>query len=256
MSEPGSPKPDLTNDDFLGGRLSITQPRKGHRAGIEAVLIAAAAPLHDGETVADIGAGVGVAGLCALARVAGARAILVEADAGIAEIARANAAWNGLGERARIVVEDVTARGAVERHGLASAADHAVANPPFLDSGAARVTPDKALAHAAPEETLEAWLRFAAAIVRPGGTLTLVHRADSLAAVLAAYRSRFGAARVLPLHPRAGKPATRILVQGRKGSRAPLAILPGLVLHEGDSHAFRPEVEAILREAKPAEMGR
>lgn len=238
---------DTSLDGFLGGRLMVAQPRHGHRSGIEAVLIAAAAPLEPAQTIADLGAGAGVGGLCALARVAGSRALLVEADPAMAMLARANAARNQLADRVEVVEADLTERGAAERAGLSGAAHHAIANPPFHDPAAARISLRKATAHAAPTADLDGWVRFAAAVVRPGGTLTLVHRADALAPVLAALARRFGSLAVLPVHPRAGLPATRILVQGRKGSRGALAILPGLVLHEADGHGFLPPVEAVLR---------
>jgi tRNA1(Val) A37 N6-methylase TrmN6 len=151
---------------------------------------------------------------------------------------------------------DIATRGAVAKAGLTGVADHALANPPFYDPAASRVSPAKAAAHSAPGETLETWLRFAASVVRPGGSLTLVHRSEALPAVLAAFGNRFGGARLLPVHPRPGRPATRIIVQGQKGSRAPLSILPGLVLHEQAGHDFRPEVEAVLREGANLELGR
>jgi len=246
--------PDLTSDDFLGGRLSVLQPRKGHRSGIEAVLISAAAPLARGETVVDIGSGVGVAGLCALARVPDTRAILVEADPDMAALARQNAARNGLADRIDVHAIDIAARGAIASSGLSDAADHALANPPFYDPAASRTSPAKAMAHAAPVDALDAWLRFAAAVVRPGGSLTLVHRAEALGRVLEAFGRRFGGAAVLPVHSRPGQPASRVIVQGRKGSRAPLSILPGLVLHGPDGHAFRADVERILRGGAKLEL--
>ncbi|MEJ8571716.1 tRNA1(Val) (adenine(37)-N6)-methyltransferase [Microbaculum marinum] len=252
---------DCSQDDFLGGRLSITQPRKGHRSGIEAVLIAAATPLAAGETVLDIGSGVGVAGLCALSRVAGARAVLVEADADLAALAAENARRNGFavaGADASVDVHalDVTERGAIGALGLDGAVDHAVANPPFYDPAASRTSPAKSAAHAAPADLLDAWIRFAARAVRPGGTLTLVHRAEAVSLVLQGFGRRFGGVTILPVHPRPGAAATRILVQGRKASRAPVAILPGLVLHGRQGHGFLPEVEAVLRTGAKLEMTR
>jgi tRNA1(Val) A37 N6-methylase TrmN6 len=247
-------QPDFTEDDFLNGRLSVLQPRRGHRSGIEAVLIAAAVPLAPAETVLDIGAGVGVAGLCALSRVDGAKAILVERDPGLGELATANAARNGMAARARVVVADIGSRGAVENCGLVSKTDHALANPPFNDPRTSRTSPDKAAAHAGDADLLHDWLRFAAAAVRADGTLTLIHRAEALKQVLVAFGQRFGGIAVLPIHPRPGKTATRILVQGRKGSRAPLSIRPGLVLHAADGHGFTPEVDAVLRGGAPLEM--
>lgn len=248
MSAPELGVGEVSLDRFLGGRLEIAQPRHGHRSGIEAVLIAAAAPLQAGQTLADLGAGAGVGGLCALARVPDTHAVLVEADEAMAALARANAARNGVADRVEVVAADLAARGAAARAGVDGAADHAIANPPFHDPAAVRISPRKVRAHAAPIADLEGWVRFAAAIVRPGGTLTMVHKADALAAILTAFARRFGSIHVLPIHPREGMHATRVLVQGMKGRRGPLAILPGLVLHGPQGHGFLPAVEAVLRE--------
>ncbi len=250
----------FSDDAFLGGRLSILQPKTGHRSGIEAVLIAAAAPLEPGETVADIGAGVGVAGLCALSRVADTKALLLEADPQSVELARKNAGRNGMAERVTVHTIDVAARGAADRAGLTGTADHALANPPFYDPAANRISPSKAQAHAAPAhaapaDLLDGWLRFAAAVLRPGGSLTLVHRADALGLVLQATGRRFGGLAVLPVHPRRDAPATRVIVRGHKGSRAPLNLLPDLVLHDEAGHGFRPEIEAVLRFGAALRMG-
>lgn len=240
----------LTEDAFLGGRITLRQPRRGHRSGLEAVLIAAACPVQAGETVLDLGAGVGAAGLCALARVEGSRAVLVEADAGLCDLASANAAANGLAPRVRVLCCDVV-NPAPNARAAAAQADHAVCNPPFYDAGSARISAARAAAHALSRPDLDAWFRFAAGCLKPGGTLTLVHRAEALGRVLAGLDRRFGDIRLLPIHPRPGRAATRILLLARKGSRAPATLLPGLVLHPEDGHGFTPHLEAVLREAAP-----
>ncbi len=240
-----------TEDAFLGGRLVVCQPRAGHRAGLEAVLMAAAAPVGEGQTVLDIGAGVGVAGLCVLARCPSAHAVLVEVDAEAAALARGNVERNGLRDRATVVDCDVEAAGAARRAGLDGVADHAIANPPFYDPLSSRTAEIKARAHAARADTLDLWTRFAAAAVKSGGTFTLIHRAEALPEVLAAFGRRFGEVGILPIHPRPGAPATRILVQGRKGARGPLRILAGLTLHGDDGHDFTPQMEAVLRHGAP-----
>jgi tRNA1(Val) A37 N6-methylase TrmN6 len=242
---------DVTEDGFLGGRIVLRQPRRGHRSGIEAVLIAACAPLEAGQSVIDIGSGVGAAGLCALSRVPGASGILVEADHVLVDIARSNVVRNGLDDRCRVVGCDILRVGSANRAGLSGLADHALANPPFHDPGRVRISPHKAGAHVAPAAALDAWPRFAAAALRPGGTFTMVHRAEALADVLAVFAGRFGALRVLPLHPRPDAPAIRVIVQAVKGSRAPLTVLPGLALHGADGDGFAPRVEAVLRDGAP-----
>lgn len=246
------PAPATTDDAFLGGALQILQPKGGYRAGIDAVLLAAAAPLEQAGNgrVLDVGAGVGVVGLAVARRVAGTDVTLVERDPGLAALARANIGRNGLETRVRVLEADVSHPLAEnpELHAAAQSFDHVLANPPYHveGRGTAAGDPVKAAAHAMPEGDLERWLRFMAAMARPGGTATLVHRADALAEILAACAGRFGGLAILPLHAKAGEPAGRVLVQGVKGSRAPLSLRPGLVLHEADGR-FRPEVEAVLR---------
>ncbi len=235
----------LTDDAFLGGRVRVLQPRRGHRSGLEAVMIAAACPARAGETVLDLGSGAGAAALCLLARVPDSRAILVEADPDMAELAEENLRRNGLAGRAEVHRLAIGEAGLPE--GLNAAADHAISNPPFRDPARHRSSPDRAAAHLLPVERLEPWLRVAAGAVRGRGTMTLVHEAAALSGVLQAFGRRFGGLRVLPLHPRPATPATRIVVRGERGSRAPLQILPSLFLHHATGHGFADEVEAVLR---------
>ena len=252
--------PDLTDDAFLGGALSILQLAQGYRAGLDAVLLAAAAPVVPltGACVLDAGAGVGVVGLAIAARVADARLTLVEIDPRIADLARRNAERNGLAGRVQVVVADIGAGGALlhgagRPAGLAPASfDHIVTNPPYYASGSGTPSalPSKATAHQMASGGLDQWLAFLATVAKSDATLTLIHRADALAQVLAAIGSRFGRLRVLPIHPRAGVSASRIIVAGVKGSRAPLELKPGLILQEADGR-YRPEVEAILRHGAP-----
>lgn len=252
---------DLTNDAFLGGAVRALQPRGGYRAGIDAVLLAAAIPAKLGSRmrVLDAGAGAGVASLCLAARVPDADIVLVEKDVATADIARRNISRNGLDPRASVVTADVTARAAVLTPlGLApDSFDHTMANPPFGIEGHGRRPADRqrATAHEMPVGALESWLRFLARVTRPGGTVTLVHRADALGDLLFGISPWFGAVAVQPIHPRAGEPAVRVIVQGVKASRAALRILPALVLHAADG-AFTPAVAALLRTPAPLDLGR
>jgi len=247
-----------TLDAFLGGALSMRQPVAGYRAGLDAVLLAAAAPLQPGAVrVLDVGAGVGVVGLAVARRQPEAVVTMLERDATLAELASANARHNGLAQRAAVMAGDVT-RPLGEQPDLLALKDsfaHVLANPPYQIEGsatAARV-PAKAAAHAMPRDGLDAWLRFMAAMAVPGGSATMIHRADCLDQVLAAFAGRFGRLWVFPLFPRPGAAAHRVIVQGIKGSRAPLELRPGLVLHRtGDG--FRPEVEAILRDGAALDL--
>jgi tRNA1(Val) A37 N6-methylase TrmN6 len=238
---------DVTRDAFLGGRLNVTQPARGFRAGLDSVLLGAAVRAEAGE-VLDLGAGVGTAALVALAHGPGLSATLVEADAAMAALAAENLAANGFGARGRVVELDLTAPGRVRAAaGLASAQFSAViANPPFYEAGTAPA-PGRAAARHMSAAALDLWVKTAAAHAAPGGEIVFIHVAERLAPLLAAFAARFGAITVLPLCPRAGEPAQRVLIRGRKGSRAPLTLLASRALHAGAGRAFRPEFEAIFR---------
>lgn len=250
----------LTDDAFLGGALAILQPAEGYRAGLDAVLLAAAcgAQAGKGARVLDAGAGVGVAGLCVARRVVDAHVTLVEREPVLAEIARRNAARNQLEARVRVVELDVAEGGAAINRAQAGgsgedvpagAYTHVIANPPYYAEGRGTRPPAllKAASHQMADGALDQWCRFLATAAASDGLVTIIHRADALGALLDGLARRFGALRVLPLHSRAGEAAHRVIIQGRKGSRAPLSLLQGLVLH-GEGHAFVPSVDAVLRE--------
>jgi tRNA1(Val) A37 N6-methylase TrmN6 len=241
---------DVTEDAVLGGRLTLLRPARGHRFGHDAILLAAACPARAADTVVDLGAGVGAAGLALAARVEGAHVTLVEVDAGLVTMAQKNAQRNNLAERVRAVALDVTAPArAFTTAGLApETVAHVMMNPPFNDPARQRASPDQGrrLAHQAPLATLSAWTRSAARLLRPRGTLTLIWRADGLAEVLAALEPAFGGIAVLPVHPKPLAPAIRVLVCAAKASGTPLTILPGLVLSDRSGHPT-PQAEAVLR---------
>jgi tRNA1(Val) A37 N6-methylase TrmN6 len=240
---------DATTDDaMLGGRLRLKQPARGHRAGHDAILLAAAVPALPGERAADLGAGVGAAGLALAARVPGLQVVLVEIDATLAALAAENAVRNGLADRVAVVAADVAAIGqAAGPAAPAGGFDQVLCNPPFLDPGRHAASPDpgKRGAHM-PERPRDDWIAAAFRLLQPGGTLTLIERADALAGVLADLDARWGAIEVVPVHPRPEAPAIRVLVRARKGRRTPLSLRPALVLAEpggGPSAA----AEAMLR---------
>jgi tRNA1(Val) A37 N6-methylase TrmN6 len=247
----GSADAPPTDDAFLGGALNILQPAAGYRAGLDAVMLAAAVCVErEGARVLDVGAGVGTAGLCIARRVRSVQVTLLEREPALVRLAAENVRRNGLAQRVGVVAGEVGVAGAtLQRLGLADASfDHVVANPPFHSRDAGTLAADglKAGAHAMAETDLEQWARFMSRMAAPGGALTLIHKAEALAAVLAVLDGRFGALSLLPLHPHAHEPAHRIIVSGTKGSRAPLSLLPGFVLHETDG-SFTPQAQAVLR---------
>ncbi|CCE01567.1 methyltransferase [Bradyrhizobium sp. STM 3809] len=224
-----------TSDDaVLGGRLRLRQPISGHRAGHDAILLAAATAARPDDRVVDLGAGVGTAGLALARRVAGLSLVLVEREPHLAELAAHNARANGL--RADVAVLDIAADAAAfAAAGLGpDSVDVVLMNPPFHDAARHRASPDaaRAGAHMATPTTLELWSHAARRMLRSGGVLTLIWRADGLGEVLAALARGFGSVALQPVHGQAGKPAIRILVRAVKGGRAPIQILPGVVLNE------------------------
>jgi tRNA1(Val) A37 N6-methylase TrmN6 len=239
-----------TCDAFLDGRIHLRQPAKGFRSGLDAVFLAAACPAASG-SVLEAGCGAGAASLCLLARVNAVKVVGIEADRALAALAQENAAANGFGGKFEIVAADLTHPwGTLEALGLQREAfDHAIANPPFHVQGRARLSKDarNALSRSMREDGLNHWLRFLAAAVKPGGTATVIHTAEALPQLLNAFEGRFGAIRVVPLYPKSVAPAIRIIVCGIKGSRAPLMLAPGIVLHEDDG-APSGAAKAILRD--------
>lgn len=242
----------LTRDAFLGGRLMLWQPAEGYRAGVDAVLLAAACPARPDETVLELGCGVGTAALCLAWRVPGLAVTGVERQAEMAEIARRNAVETGLS--LEVVTADLAALPAALR---ARSFDHAILNPPYFDRTASVRSDHAAREAAMGEETpLGTWLDVAARRLRPGGRLTLIQRADRLAEVLEGLGPRLGSVAVLPLLPRTGRDARLVLLRARKGGRAPLRLHAPLVLHAGERHLsdaedYTPEALAVLRDGAP-----
>ncbi len=238
---------EITEDLLLGGRVRLVQPEKGHRAGTDAVLLAASAPVRPGDVAVDIGAATGAVGLMVATREKDAKFIFVERDPALAELCRRNCRENGVpGE---VAVADVLDKASRQAAGLSpESADLVLTNPPFLEEGQARISPDRrrAAAHALPAGGLEAWLKACAGLLRPKGRLVLIHRADRVAECLRIAEQRLGGLELRFVHPSADRPAIRFLLSGVKGSRAPLSILPPVILNGPDGR-FTPQSEALHR---------
>jgi tRNA1(Val) A37 N6-methylase TrmN6 len=245
--------PPHTIDSFLGGRVTLMQPQKGHRAGLDAALLQAVIPADATGLLIDIGAGVGTVAFAAAARAPALEAVAVERDPDLVMLASQALTLpenTGFAERVRLMTADATDLGRL-REGLgetATIADWVLMNPPFDTPGSVRQSPDAARrkAHVGSAALLEAWCRTATALLRPGGRLGLIHRGEALPAVLPALSGMFGDVCVLPAHPSEGAAASRIVVRAERASRAPFRLLGGLVLHKADG-AWTDEADAILR---------
>lgn len=226
---------EITEDTLLGGRVRLRQPAEGYRAAIDPVFLAAAAPAQPGQTVLDVGIGVGAAALCLAARVPGCRIFGIEVQPHLATLARDNVQINGFVGQ----IDVLTGTLAAPPPRLAPGSfHHVISNPPFLTEGSGTASPDpaKQTANAEGEVSLDQWLRFCINMLRPKGVLTLVHRTDRIDDLLTALRGRVGEVTLMPLWPKAGRPAKRILLRARKGVNGPLELMPGMVLHEADGN--------------------
>ena len=244
--EPRFAEAELSDDKFLCGRLQLLQPRQGYRAATDPVLLAAASPARAGQSVLDLGCGVGAAALCLAARLPSVRLSGLELQPAYADLARRNGARNNIGFE--VVTGDLRNMPAALRCGF----DQVIANPPYYPR-AGTPSPDRGRDTAMRAELqLGDWVRAAATRLNPGGWLTMIFGADGIPEALAGLDKRMGSASILPLAPREGRSAGRVILRARKGGRADFRLLPAFVIHhgaqhEGDRESYTPAAEMILR---------
>jgi tRNA1Val (adenine37-N6)-methyltransferase len=227
----------VSAERFLGGKIIVKQPENGFRAGMDAVMLAAAVP--NTKSALELGAGAGTASLCLAARLPDAIITGIEIDAALVELANRNAAANGMNARVSFVAADIFALPPEWKREY----DAVLMNPPFHGEG--QISPDPSRARALMDGgTLPDWLEAGLKRTVSGGSFTAILRADRLNEALTALPG-IGVS-VFPLWPNAGEAARRVLVQVRKGARSPFRLLPGLILHDS-SGAYTPEADAILR---------
>jgi len=235
----------VSEDLLLGGRLRLRQPAVGYRAGVDAALLAAACDARPGQRVLEAGCGVGAALLAAAARRPGAVFTGVERDPAALALAKENIALNGMAEAVTAVGGDVAA--GFRALGMAPF-DAAMSNPPFFDDAGAIRGPHPAREGAyLATDGVAVWIEFMLKAVREGGSLTLIHRADRLGDILGLLAPKAGSVRIRPVQPFADQPAKRVLVRAVKTGKAPLVLLPALILHDRSEAKHTPAAEAILR---------
>ena len=242
------PDNDHTTDALLGGLVRLKQPRKGQRASADAVMLAAAVMAKSGAQVLELGCGSGVAMLCVAARLKNVSVTGLELQSDLVALCARNIAANGFGDRLAVHGGDLRARRIA---GLTpNSFDQVFANPPYFDAARHRVSPHAGRAAAraeADDADVGHWIAAMLRYARPNAGLTLIHKAERLGDILAAMeKGKAGAIRVIPLFSKPGEPAKRVIVKAVKGSKAPLVLTPGLVLHTADG-GYLPEIDAVLR---------
>lgn len=225
----------VTYDRFLGGAVTVVQPARGYRAGMDAVLLAASLSAQHGESLAEAGSGAGAALLCAAHRLDECYFTGFERDASSIALAGQGVAANDFANRVDIRAHDVADRPSA----LENVYDQSFSNPPFFDPAAVRApAPGKENAYLA-ETPPKAWILFLHHVTKPGGRITLVHRAAALADLLELLTPRAGEIEVLPIRPKPGAPAGRILLRARKGlRRGPVTLYDGIALHDAVGGSF------------------
>lgn len=240
---------DVTKDAFLGGKLHLFQPKSGYRAGVDPVLLAATVEAKAGQSVLDLGCGVGAAALCLGARVPGLRLTGVEFQADYAELARRNG-----GEDFEVIEADIADLPLNLRE---RQFDHVLANPPYFNPDAGKASQDAGREFALREATpLQIWVKVAAKRLKPKGQAHFIHRVERLPDLLRAMHGRLGSIEVLPLNPRIDRATERVIVRGRKSGRGAFKLHAPLIMHEGHAHkrdgdSFVASVRAVLREGAP-----
>jgi tRNA1(Val) A37 N6-methylase TrmN6 len=249
---PPAAEPAFTEDRLLGGRVRLRQPAAGYRVAIDPVFLAAAVPAEPHQLVLDVGCGAGAAMLCLAARVPHLRVVGLEMQRDLVRLAGDNAILNAMEARVSVMIGDLLHAPPRLSPG---AFDHVMANPPYQERGRSSPaeTPGKMGATVEGDADLRAWVRFALAMVRPKGSVTFVHRADRVDALLGEIAGRAGEVVVFPLWPGGDRPASRVLVRARKQIAAPARLMPGLVLHRPDG---RPSdaAESVLREGRSLDL--
>lgn len=240
--------PDLSHDAFLGGRLRLWQPVAGYRAGVDAVMLAAAVSAQTGDSVLELGCGVGTASLCLASRVPGLAVTGIEVQPDYAALATRNAAENRL--PLRVLNTDLRELPADIRNAQFT---HVMMNPPYFDRDTGTAAKDNgrdtALGGATP---LADWLNTGIKRLAPKGHLTLIMRMERLPEVMVAIGTRLGSLVLQPIAGRLMRPPELFLLRGTLAGRAPFHMASPLTMHKGathsvDSESYTDTLHAVLR---------
>lgn len=238
-----------TEDSLLGGKIIIRQPTQGYRVAIDPILLSAAISVEVGESVLDVGAGVGAAALCLSVRFPYCRIMGIERQKDLVRLATDNIRLNNLRERVEILLGDLQSP---PPRLAAGSYSQVISNPPYFESNRGRlsVIPSKALSNHEELSDMESWLKFCLLMLKPMGKLTFIYRADMLDRLLSLFYGKVGDVSIFPLWPAHKKSAKRVIVQGIKGTKGGVNLLSGMCLHNEDG-SFTPAAEAVLRHGEP-----
>jgi tRNA1(Val) A37 N6-methylase TrmN6 len=234
---------ELTQDAFLGGKVQLLQPKNGYRAGVDPVFLAASVNASAGQSLMDLGCGVGAAALCLGARVPDVKLIGIERQAEYAKLARRNGLETVCADLSNLPDE-------IRQQQF----DHVIANPPYYDRKASVAADNLGREGALGEDTpLTVWMKVAAKRLKPKGHLHIIHRIERLPDLMAALPSMMGSLQVLPLAPRVGRKAELVILRARKDGRAAFELFSPRILHRGERHerdgdSYMPEIKAVLRD--------
>lgn len=240
---------DTTFDGLLNHRVTLEQPIKGFRIAIDTVLLAAAVPVETGQRVLEFGCGVGGAMLALASRVHGVSIDGIEIQAELVELCRRNIQRNP-------TANDLTVcEGDIAQVPLLSAYEHVMMNPPYHNETRHSVSAchSKRQANTAMTDTLPLWISSASQALKPGGVLTLIHRADCLQEILRLALLHCGGVEWVFLQPKDHANPKRVIVRATKGTESLSWERQSLVLHREDGK-YTDVLEDILRHAKPLEF--
>ena len=221
---------EVETNGFLDGRLQILQPVAGYRAAIDPILLAAFVQAKSGQSVLDVGCGVGVALLAVGLRISDLMLYGLEREGATGELAQENAVKNKI--PVRIFTADLADLPPALKQ---ETFDHVITNPPFhKDKNSA---PQQSHKHSAHQESMALgdWIDACLRRVKPRGYFYMIHHAGRLPDILTSLTA-CGDITILPIAPRLGRDANRVLIRARKGAKGAGRLCSPLVIHQECKH--------------------
>ena len=237
---------EITKDSFLGGGIEIWQPKKGYRAGIDPILLAASVNVSAGQKVLDLGCGVGTASFAIGYRVKNVELYGIEIQKVFADLADLNSKENGI----EFQVE-CTNISKLSSNITSKNFDHVIANPPYFDRKSSvrgiNLTKEKSFGDTRP---ISEWLKVAAKRAKPKGFVHFIVRSDRLMEIFTNMPNSLGSLVITPIISRKNQNAKLTILHAKKNGRAGFIISSPIILHplKSDSRKkYVPKVDKVLR---------